>query len=90
MMRSDVVGVVERRRGREGGDPAMAVDTVITVAGEMSGALRAEFDDLDVAVGHSVTTIRVPGSDPSVLHGVINRVQLLGLELLDVQRLSEH
>ena len=89
-MRSDVVGVVERRRGREGGDPAMAVDTVITVAGEMSGALRAEFDDLDVAVGHSVTSIRVPGSDPSVLHGVINRVQLLGLELLDVQRLSEH
>ena len=87
-MRLEAVGVRATARG-EKGDPAMPVDTVITVAGEMSGALRAEFDDLDVEVGHSVTTIRVPGSDPSVLHGVINRVQLLGLELLEVQRLSE-
>ena len=59
---------------------------MITVAGEMSAALREEFDDLEVSLGHSVTRIRLTGGDPSVLHGVIHRVESLGLELLDVQR----
>lgn len=61
---------------------------VITVAGEMSAALRDEFDDLEVTVGHSVTHIRLGKVDPSALHGVIHRVESLGLELLDVHRES--
>ena len=59
---------------------------VITVAGEMTAALRAEFDDLEVSVGHSVTRLRLASDDPAALHGVIHRVESLGLELLDVQR----
>jgi hypothetical protein len=58
----------------------------VTVAGEMSVALRCEFDDLEISVGRGVTRIRLPHADPSMLHGVIERVGLLGLELLDVQR----
>jgi hypothetical protein len=58
---------------------------MITVAGEMSGALCGHFDDLEVALGHSVTHIRVAGADPSMVNGVIHRVEALGLELLDVQ-----
>lgn len=61
---------------------------VITVAGEMSAALRDEFDDLEVTVGHSVTHIRLGNPDPSALHGVIHRVESLGLELLEVHRES--
>jgi hypothetical protein len=49
---------------------------------------RDQFDHLEVSVGHSVTCIRLTGGDPSELHGVIHRVESLGLELLDVQRES--
>jgi hypothetical protein len=59
---------------------------VITVVGELSPSLRAAFDDVEVSVGHSLTHLRLASSDPSVLHGVIHRVESLGLELLDVQR----
>ena len=65
-------------------EPAPCV--LVTVAGEMSAALGAEFDDLEVTVGHGVSRIRVVGGDPSRLHGVIHRVEALGLELLDVRR----
>jgi hypothetical protein len=58
---------------------------VITVAGEMSAALRGHFDDLETSLGHSVTHIRVASGDPSMVNGVIHRVEALGLELLDVQ-----
>ena len=40
----------------------MAVDTVITVAGEMSGALRAEFDDLLAVAGRVVAPVRMPAA----------------------------
>ena len=59
---------------------------VVTVAGEMSAALRREFDDFEVAIGRSVTRIRSASVDPSVLSGLIHRVESLGLELLEVQR----
>lgn len=59
---------------------------MITVAGEMTAALRAEFDDLEVTIDHSVTHIRIADAEPSVLHGLLHRVDLLGLELLEVQR----
>lgn len=65
-------------------EPAPCV--LVTVAGEMSVALCAEFDDLEVTVGHGVSRIRVAGGDPSRLHGVLHRVETLGLELLDVRR----
>ena len=59
---------------------------VITVSGELDQQLRDAFDDLDVTVARGVTHIRVQGSDPSMLHGVLHRMEALGLELLDVRR----
>jgi hypothetical protein len=59
---------------------------VITVVGELSPSLRAAFDDVEISVGHSVTRLRLASCDPSVLHGVLQRVDALGLDLLDVQR----
>jgi hypothetical protein len=58
---------------------------VITVAGEMSSALRAEFDDVEVSVARGVTRLRL-GGDPSAVHGVIHRLESLGLELLVLER----
>lgn len=58
---------------------------VITVAGEMSDALRAEFDDFDVHCTRGVTRFRVR-ADPAAVHGMIHRLRSFGLELLDVRR----
>ena len=59
---------------------------VITVTGEMDERLREEFEDVEITVDHSVTRLRVVSVDASVLHGVLHRIEALGLELLDVHR----
>jgi hypothetical protein len=58
---------------------------VISVTGEMSAALREQFDDLDVTIERGVSRVRVVGPDSSALHGVLNRIDGLGLELIDVR-----
>jgi hypothetical protein len=57
---------------------------VATVAGEMDEALRAEFEDTQVVVAHGVTQIRFFSPDAAALHGVLHRIEALGLELLEV------
>jgi hypothetical protein len=58
---------------------------VVSVTGEMSATLREQFDDVDVTVEHGVSRLRVVCPDSSVLHGVLNRIDALGLELIDVR-----
>ena len=57
----------------------------IHVKGELSMRLCESFDDAEVTVEHGVTRLRVPCSDASALHGIIERIETLGLELLDVR-----
>ena len=63
-------------------------DVVITVKGEMDEPLRAEFEDVDVTADHGVTRLRVVAADASLLHGVLHRIDALGLELLDVHHVD--
>lgn len=58
---------------------------VVTVAGEMDEALRDQFDDVHVTVEHGVSRLRVVSPDPSVLHGILDRLDALGLDLIDVR-----
>ena len=60
---------------------------VITITGEMDERLRAEFDDIEISSDHSVTRLRVI-SDASSLHGILHRIDALGLELLDVHQID--
>ena len=62
---------------------------VITVAGEMDQWLREEFEDVEVTVDKSLSRLRVLSADPSVLHGVLHRIDALGLELLEVHEVDE-
>ena len=62
---------------------------VITVTGEMDESLRGEFEDLELSVDRGVTRLRVVSADPSVLHGVLHRVETFGLELLDVRQVEQ-
>jgi hypothetical protein len=62
---------------------------VITVTGEIDHALREQLEDIDVTVERGVTRLRIVSPDPSVLHGVLHRLEVLGLELIDVRPIDE-
>jgi hypothetical protein len=57
----------------------------ITVRGRIGDALLGAFDGLTAAPADTNTVLR--GSiDQAALHGVLERIESLGLELLDVHR----
>jgi hypothetical protein len=56
----------------------------ISVMGEMSSELRNAFDDVDVTVERGHTRLRVVSVDSSTLHGILDRLESFGLELLDI------
>ena len=61
----------------------------ISVTGEMGVSLRDAFEDVEITVDHSVTRMRVVSPDSSVVHGVLRRIEVLGLELLNVRPVDE-
>jgi hypothetical protein len=54
--------------------------------GVASDALRAAFDDCEIETGPGSTTVRCPHD---ALRAVLNRIQDLGLDLLDVASSDE-
>ncbi len=61
---------------------------VITFRGAAGSWVRAAFDDTEVSVVGDTTVLRRAGADQAALHGLLRRIQDLGLELLDVHRES--
>jgi len=57
----------------------------ITFVGQAGTVLRAEFDDCEVTVGPGITTLRAELPDQGALHGLLQRITSLGLELVDVR-----
>lgn len=57
----------------------------ITFVGQAGSALRAEFDDCEVSVGPGTTTLRAELPDQSALQGLLQRINGLGLELVDMR-----
>ena len=57
----------------------------ITVRGRLSAGLACAFDGFFVTPSPAATVIRGQ-IDRSALHGVLERIDALGLELLDVRR----
>jgi hypothetical protein len=94
VMRTSRRGVTVSHASSRGADDERTVRMsrqvfAITVAGEMDEELRKQFDDVEVTVEHGVTRLRAVCPDPSVLHGVLHRLDDLGLELLDVRPIGE-
>jgi hypothetical protein len=48
--------------------------------------VRSVFDDTEVSVVGDTTVLRCARTDQPALHGLLNRIRDLGLELLDVHR----
>jgi hypothetical protein len=56
----------------------------ITFVGQADTVVRAEFDDCEISVGPDTTTLHRELPDQGALHGLIQRIASLGLELIDV------
>jgi hypothetical protein len=60
----------------------------ITFTGQAGAALRAEFEDCEVTIGPGITTLRAELPDQAALTGLLQRINGLGLEMLDMHLLA--
>ena len=59
----------------------------IRVRGRISPALLESFEGMESEVEPVETVLHGPVRDQAELHGLIDRIQALGLELIEVRRL---
>jgi hypothetical protein len=67
--------------------PAVGASYEIRVRGRVSPALLESFDKMQSEVEPVETVLHGPVRDQAELHGLIDRIQALGLELIEVRRL---
>jgi len=60
----------------------------VTFKGEAGAALRVAFEECTVSTGHGVTVLRCDLPDQGALHTILNRIESLGLELIDVRLIA--
>ena len=67
----------------------MGIDYELRIRGRLSSTLVSEFEEL--SLGASVepveTVLAGPVEDQAALHGLIRRIEALGLELIELRRL---
>ena len=61
----------------------------ITFAGEAVPAIVSAFEDFEVIVGAGITTLRAQLPDQAALHGTLDRLVALRLELLRVRAVDD-
>jgi hypothetical protein len=67
--------------------PASDPSYEIRVRGRVSPALLESFDRMQSGVEPVETVLHGPVRDQAELHGLIDRIQALGLELIEIRRL---
>jgi hypothetical protein len=63
-------------------------DYEIRIKGRLSDSLSGAFEDFTAAVRPAETVMRGEVRDQAELHGVLERIQSLGLELIEVRRME--
>lgn len=66
-----------------------SADYEIRIKGRLSDSLSGAFEDFNAAVKPAETVMRGELRDQSELHGVLDQIQSLGLELIEVRRLED-
>ena len=64
-------------------------DYEIRIKGRLSDSLSGAFEDFTAAVRPAETVMRGEVRDQSELHGLLDRIQSLGLELIEVRRVED-
>jgi hypothetical protein len=59
----------------------------IRIKGRLSDSVLAAFEGLTASVEPVETVLHGPVKDQSALHGLMDRIQSLGLELVEIRRL---
>ena len=62
-------------------------DYEIHIKGRLSESVLAAFEGLTATVQPVETVLHGPVADQSSLHGLLDRIQSLGLELVEIRRL---
>ena len=65
-----------------------SVDYEIRIKGSLSDSLSGAFEDFTASVKPAETVMRGELRDQSELHGVLDRIQSLGLELIEVRQIE--
>lgn len=60
----------------------------IRIRGRVGDPVLATFEDLDASVRPAETVLRGVIRDQAALHGVLDRIQSLGLELIEIRQLE--
>jgi hypothetical protein len=66
-----------------------AVSYEIRIKGRVGASVLASFEDMDSAFRPAETVLRGRICDQPQLHGLLERIQLLGLDLVEVGQVSE-
>jgi hypothetical protein len=74
-------------RRNDGRVPGPVTRYEIRVRGRVSDATLSTFEGMDVDVAPAETVLHGPVEDQAGLHGLLDRIQSLGLELIEVRRL---
>jgi len=61
----------------------------IHIKGRVSEQLLSVFEGMEASEQSVETVLRGPVADQAALHGLLDRVQALGLELIEVRRVSD-
>jgi len=61
----------------------------IRIRGRLTDSMLAVFEGLTASVESGETVLRGPVRDQAALYGLLDRIQSLGLELVEVRRLPE-
>ena len=70
--------------------PAAVSRYEIRVRGRVSEATLSTLEGMEADVAPAETVLHGPVVDQAGLHGLLDRIQSLGLELLEVRRLPSH
>ena len=65
-------------------NPVQTQTYEITFLGRAGTTLRTEFDDCEVTIGPGTTTVRAELPDRGALSGLMERINSLGLDVIDV------
>jgi hypothetical protein len=61
-------------------------DYEIHIKGTLSQEVLSSFEGMTATVQPAETILRGPALDQAALHGLLDRIQMLGLELVEVRR----
>jgi hypothetical protein len=59
----------------------------IRIRGRITKSFQAAFDDLTITMNPVETVIRGQAIDQAALYGILERIQALGLELVEIRRI---